>query len=113
MQISITSLNPDYLVYGGATGILLGFFFFVYFLYRRLRWLLLTLVRRKPTSPGLFSSIRNLILIMVWTSLLGMVLFFGFFLRAYASFTYEKPVAEVIVQSSELNRRRYTPDSSS
>lgn len=103
MQISIADLNPDYLVYGGATGILLGFVFFSPFFYRQIRWLLLTLTRRKPTSSGLFSSIRDLVLVMVRTSLLGMLLFFGFFLRAHAAFDYEKPGTEVIVQASMVS----------
>ena len=118
MQISIADFNPDYLVYGGAVGILLGFVLLTTFLYRRILWLLLTLAGRKPTSPKLFSSIRNFLFIMVWTALLGMVLFFGFFLRAYAAFTYEKPVAEVIVRSSEapemsqITLAQFLPDGS-
>lgn len=118
MQISITDLNPDYLVYGGAVGILLGFGLLTTFLFRRILWLLRILAGRKPTSPKLFSSIRNFLFIMVWTALLGMVLFFGFFLRAYAAFTYEKPVAEVIVRSSgtpEISRitlAQFLPDGS-
>ena len=101
MQIPIEQLDPDYLMYGGVIGILLGLLFFIYFLYRRIRWIILALRRRGTDSPGLLSSLRNLILIVLWTSVFGMVLFLGFFLRSYYAFTYEEPVAEVVIQSSD------------
>jgi len=47
------------------------------------------------------AGLRNLILILAWTAILGMVFFMGLFVRAYYAFTYEKPVAEIITQSSE------------
>ena len=101
MQVPITHFNPDYLVYGGAIGILLGLLFFIYFLYRRVRWIILTLARRETISPKLLASLRNFVLIIIWTSLFGMLLFFGFFLRAYYAFTYEEPVAEITIRSSD------------
>jgi hypothetical protein len=101
MQIPIEELDPDYLMYGGAIGILLGLLFFIYFLYRRICWIILALRRRGTDSPGLLSSLRNLILIVLWASVFGMVLFLGFFLRSYYAFTYEEPVAEVVIQSSD------------
>jgi hypothetical protein len=101
MQIPIEQLNPHYLMYGGAIGILLGLLFIIYFLYRRIRWIIRTLSRRETDSPRLLSSLRNLVFIVIWTSVFGMVLFLGFFLRSYYAFTYEEPVAEVVIQSSD------------
>lgn len=101
MQIPIEQLDPDYLMYGGAIGILLGLLFFIYFLYRRIRWIILTLRRRGTDSPGLLASLRNLVLIVLWASVFGMVLFLGFFLRSYYAFTYEEPVAEVVIRTSD------------
>ena len=101
MQIPVADFNPDYLLYGGAIGILLGLVLFIYFLYRRVRWILLTLARRGTISPGLLASLRNFLLIIIWASFFGMVLFLGFFLRAYHAFTYEEPVAEITIRSSD------------
>jgi hypothetical protein len=98
MQISIPEINPDYLLYAGAIGILLGLLFFIFFLYRRIRRIILIMASRKTVSPKLLVSLRNFILIVIWTSLFGMLLFLGFFLRAYRAFTYEQPVAEIIAQ---------------
>jgi len=118
MQIPITKLDPNYLLYGGAIGITLGLLFFIYFLYRRLRWMIRTLARRETVSPGVLASLRNLILIIIWTSVFGMVLFLGFFLRSYYAFTYEEPVAEVFIQSSDapqvsrITLKQFIPDGS-
>jgi hypothetical protein len=118
IQIPIEQLDPDYLMYGGAIGILLGLLFFIYFLYRRIRWIILVLRRRGTASPGLLSSLRNLILIVLWTSVFGMALFLGFFLRSYYAFTYEEPVAEVDIQSSDaphvsrITVRQFHPEGS-
>lgn len=118
IQIPIEHLDPDYLMYGGAIGILLGLLFFIYFLYRRIRWIILSLRKRGTDSPRLLSSLRNLILIVLWTSVFGMVLFLGFFLRSYYAFTYEEPVAEVVIQSSDaphvsrITVRQFYPEGS-
>jgi len=98
MEDLITNFNPDYIVYAGAVGVLLGLLFFIFYLYRRMRWIFYLFSKKKTVSPKLMASLRNLVLIMLWTSLFGMFLFFGFFLRAYHAFTYEKPVAEIITQ---------------
>ncbi len=90
--------NPDYLIYAGAIGILLGLIFFVLFFYRRILWIIRTLLRKKTTSPKLLASLRNLVAIAFFISIFGMVFFLGFGLRAYHSFTYEEPVAEIITQ---------------
>lgn len=98
MQIPIANLNPDYLLYGGAAGILLGLLFLIFFLYRRIRFIILSLGKREAVPPGLLASLRNLVLIIIWTSLFGMFLFLGFFLQAYRAFTYEQPVAEILIE---------------
>jgi len=98
IHAAIPELNPDYLVYAGAIGILLGLLFLIFFLYRRIRWVFGVLTKQKTPSPRLLASLRNLIVIIVWTSFFGMLLFFGFFLRAYHAFTYEEPVAEIITK---------------
>ena len=101
MQTPITQFDPDYLVYAGAIGILLGIVFFIFFLYRRIRWITRTLSRKETVSPGLLASLRNLLFILIWASLFGMLLFFGFFLRTYHAFTHEKLVAEILTRSLE------------
>ena len=98
IETIFSHLNPDYLLYAGAIGILLGLLFFLFFLYRRIRRIFGAFSTQKSTSPGLLASVRNLIAIILWTSLFGMLLFLGFFLRAYHVFTYEEPVAEIITQ---------------
>jgi hypothetical protein len=93
--------SPDLLIYIGLAGILLGLILFIIFIYRRIRWLLRAIRKKKTTRPKFLAGLRNLILILAWTAILGMVFFMGLFVRAYYAFTYEKPVAEIITQSSE------------
>ena len=88
-------MNPTYLAYAGIVGIFLGLVFFLLFIYHRIRWFLRLISRKKTVSPGLISSFGRLIGILLWTSLFGMCLFFGFFLRSYHAFTDERPVAEI------------------
>jgi hypothetical protein len=101
MERLISTIPPDTLVYAGAAGLLLGFLFLILFVYRRVRWIISVLGRRKAVSPGLLASLRNLIFILLWASAFGMLCFFGFFLSTYHAFTYEKPVAEVTVEPLE------------
>lgn len=98
MERLISTLNPDTLVYAGAVGVLLGFLFLLLFLYRRVRWFISILGRKKVGSPRLLAGLRNFVFILLWTSICGMLCFFGFFLRTYHAFTYEKPVAEIAVE---------------
>jgi len=98
MENLIQTLKPDQLVYAGAIGLFLGLLFLLIFLYHRISWLIKSVSSRTRTSPELFRSLRNLILITLWTSLFGTVLFLGFFLRTYQVFTYETPVAELVVE---------------
>lgn len=93
-------IEPDYLIYTGVIGILLGLLFLIFFLYRRIRWFIRIMSKQKVTSPKLLAGLRNLIIIFLWVAIFGMVLFMGFFFRAYYVFTFEKPVAEIITQST-------------
>ena len=99
MHILIPQFDSNYLIYAGAVGIFLGLVSFLFFLYYRIRWIIRTLFKKHAVSLRLFASLRNLLLITVWISVFGMVLFFGFFLRAYHVFNVEEPVAEVFTQS--------------
>jgi hypothetical protein len=101
MELSHSLIHPDYIFYAGAIGVFLGIIFLLFFLYRRIRWIIRTLFRRETVAPGLFASLRNLLLIFIWTSIFGMVLFLGFFLRAYHTFTLEEPVAEIVTRRLE------------
>ena len=98
MERLISTINPDILVYAGAVGVLLGFLFLVLFVYRRVRWLISVLGRKNAGSPGLLASLGSFVFILIWTSIFGMLCFFGFFLGTYHAFTYEKPVAEIAVE---------------
>jgi hypothetical protein len=88
-------INPDYLVYFGVAGLCLGLVFFTVFLYRRIRRLISIFTSQEYSSPKLIASLKNLILILLWSSVFGMLLFVGFFFRTYHVFTYEKPVAKI------------------
>lgn len=94
-------MNPDYLIYIGAAGILLGFIFLIIFIYRRIQWLIRTIARKRTTRPRFLAGLRNLILILLWTAILGIVFFVGLFTRAYYAFTHEKPVAEIMIKATE------------
>ena len=98
MESLIQTIKPDQLVYAGAIGLLLGLFFFLIFSYHRIRWLLELISNKGAASPGVVRSLRNLILIALWSSAFGALLFLGFFLRTYHVFTYEVPIAELVVE---------------
>jgi hypothetical protein len=76
----------------------LGLLIFSIFSYRRISWIIRRLSRKPALRPKMLASLRNLSLIALWTSLFGMLLFFGFFLRAYYAFNYEQPVAEIVTR---------------
>ncbi len=94
-------VKPDFFMYVGVAGLLISLFFFLFFIYRRIRWLIHKIKKKTASSPKLVASLRNLLLILMMTSVSGMVLFMGFFFRAYQAFTYEQLVAEVITQESK------------
>jgi hypothetical protein len=91
-------IEPTYLVYAGVGGVFLGLLFLLFYLYHRVRWLLRLFSRAKTVSPGLVSSLGRLVMILLWTSVFGVCLFFGFFLRSYHAFTLERPVAEILTE---------------
>ena len=95
------SFNPDWPIYAGALGVLVGFLFVLIYLYRRIRRLVGKASRKSSVPPGLWASLRNLVLIFLWLSVSGMILFMGFFFRAYHVLTYGKPVARIVTQAGE------------
>jgi hypothetical protein len=111
-------MAPDYYVYIGIAGLILGILSIFLLLYRRLRWLLNIMRRKKTGSPRILAGIRNLILLLLWISVFSVVMFAGFFLQAYHSFTLEKPVARITIEPTEGDHssritlvRTVTPDS--
>ena len=94
-------IKPDFFIYLGAVGVLIGFFFFLFFIYRRILWIIHKIKKKEADSPKLLASLRNLLLIFLIASFSGMVLFMGFFFRAYQAFTHEQLVAEVFTQESQ------------
>jgi hypothetical protein len=90
-------LSSDTLLYVGGAGVLIGFLLFTVFVYRRIIWLLKSQEPRKGRRPGWGASLRNLILILIFVLLSGVLMFGAFFMRAWNAFTYEQAVAEVRV----------------
>ncbi len=96
-------MSPRVIVFFGVAGLLLGVGTFLLYLLNRTRLILWFLsVRKKkdkkrPRVPGGFSGFRNLLIILLWIVLSGIVFFIGFFLQAYQGFTYEEPVVYVEV----------------
>jgi hypothetical protein len=96
MQELTRFIEPTYLVYAGFAGVFLGLLFLLLYLYHRITWVIRVISGKKTISPGLVSSLGRLVMIFLWTSIFGMCLFFGFFLRSYHAFTIERPVAEIL-----------------
>ncbi|MBN1272557.1 MAG: hypothetical protein JXB26_09835 [Candidatus Aminicenantes bacterium] len=108
--------SMDLLVYVGAAGVFLGILFFLIFLGRRILRLLRPITKKDVKTPGFSKSLRNLVLILIWTSALGMLLFIGFFFRAYHAFTLEELAAEITTEPGEkpettkITLTRFLPD---
>jgi hypothetical protein len=85
----------------GIIGTLIGFVFVLFYIFNRIYRLIILIRREEAPKLGFFRSLRNLVLIALWVSVFGMMLFAGFFLRAFHSFAWEQPVAEVIVQPTD------------
>ena len=94
-------INYSYLVFLGTFGLLLGILAFIIFIFRRIRYLLAKMMSREYSSPKLISSLKNLIFILLWSFLFGMILFMGFFFHAYHIFTQEKPVARIEITPTD------------
>ena len=88
----------DFVILAGAAGILIGIVLLLVFLWRRILFVARKLGRKPPSVPKPLESLRNLLLIFLWTSVCGMLLFAGFFFRAYRAFTLEEPVAKIIIE---------------
>jgi len=88
----------DFVILAGAAGILIGFVLLLVFLWRRILFVARKLGGKPAAVPTPLESFRNLLLIFLWTSVCGMLLFAGFFFRAYRAFTLEEPVAKIIIK---------------
>jgi len=88
----------DFVILAGAAGILIGIVLLLVFLWRRILFVARKLGRKPASVPKPLESLRNLLLIFLWTSVCGMLLFAGFFFRAYRAFTLEEPVAKIIIE---------------
>ena len=88
----------DFVILAGAAGILIGIVLLLVFLWRRILFVARKLGRKPASVPKPLESLRNLLLIFLWTSVCGMLLFAGFFFRAYRAFTLEEPVATIIIE---------------
>ena len=86
------------MLYIGVIGVLIGILLLLYYLVRRINWFIRAFSGNKAARPKLLASLRNLVTLFLWIAVFGMIMFFGFFLRAYYAFTLEEPVAEVMVQ---------------
>ncbi|MCK5454105.1 MAG: hypothetical protein KAJ16_07080 [Calditrichia bacterium] len=91
-------MTAELFVYIGFIGVLLGILAIFFVLYRRIRWLLRTIRGKKLTSPKIIKGIRNLVLLLLWISIFSVLLFAGFFARAYHAFTWEKPIAKISIE---------------
>ena len=91
-------MTAELFVYIGFIGVLLGILAIFFVLYRRIRWLLRTIRGKKLTSPKILKGIRNLVLLLLWISIFSVLLFAGFFARAYHAFTWEKPIAKISIE---------------
>lgn len=85
------------MILAAAAGLLAGLIFLLVFLYRRILFVTKKLGGKTASTPKLLRSLRNLLLIFLWISFFGMLLFAGFFFQAYRAFTLEEPIAEVII----------------
>jgi hypothetical protein len=90
------SLDPQVLMFGGIAGLTLGGCLLIIYIYRRLKWRLRRFVKSTQPPPGLFTSVRNLMAVLLLISTSGMLLVIGLFFQTYHRFTHETPVAEII-----------------
>lgn len=84
----------------GAAGAILGFISLFFFFVRRFSRASQRLAGKKTRSVGIFTSLRNLLFLLVWIIFSTILFFIGFFLRAYQAFSVDKPVAVVQILST-------------
>jgi len=61
----------DFVILAGAAGILIGFVLLLVFLWRRILFIARKLGRKPASVPKPLESLRNLLLIFLWTSVCG------------------------------------------
>jgi hypothetical protein len=91
-------MGADFLINLGVAGLMIGILAIIFVLYRRIRWIIRKLQRKRTGSPKIFKGVRNLVLLLLWLSIFGILMFGGFFMRAYHAFTMEQAIAEVRVE---------------
>ena len=96
-NISLNPFEAGPLILIGVLGFFLGLIFLLIFIYRRLKFFVRRLSRKPVASPRTMRSLRNLLLIFLWTAVFGLLFFAGFFFQAYYTFTKEVPVAKVTI----------------
>ena len=94
-------MSANVLIIIGMVGFFLGALLLFMFFVRRYKRTAKRFSGKSVKSPGIYSSFRNLLLIFLWIILSIMILFIGFFMRSYHSFTAEKPVAEVFIRPTD------------
>jgi hypothetical protein len=97
VTISLNPFGSGSVILLGTLGILLGLVFLFVFLFRRLRYFARRLAKKPAIALKPVASLRNLLLIFLWTAVFGTVFFAGFFFQAYYTFTREEPVAKVTI----------------
>jgi hypothetical protein len=96
-----TVFQSDFVMWAGAVGLVVGLVLLLVFLYRRIVFVTRKIGGKSASVPKIVQSLRNLLLIFLWTAVFGMLLFAGFFFRAYQAFTLEEPVAEVVIEHGD------------
>ena len=91
-------MSAEIFINVGFIGLITGILLAMFVVYRRIRWTIRLMQRKKAGSPKLLKGLRNFVLLLLWISVFGLLLFGGFFFRAYHAFTFEEPVAEVRVE---------------
>lgn len=90
-----------FLIPVSIVGVLLGIVFLFFFIFNRIYRIVLKIRREEAPKLGFFRSIRNFIFILLWNFFFGMMLFAGFFIHAFHAFSWEKPVADVLVEPTK------------
>lgn len=97
-------MSANILIIIGMAGFFLGALLLFMFFVKRFKRTSQRFSGKKVKSPGIYAGFRNLLLIFLWIIVSIMILFIGFFLRAYHSFTAEKPVAEVFIRPTDTSQ---------
>lgn len=92
------SFDEQLMINIGTVGFVISLLLLALFVYRRTSRKARQKRAASARKPRLMTSARNLLLILLLLTSSFAALMTGLFLRAYQAFTYENPVAQVIVQ---------------